>query len=121
MTSERSFNNPNQNGAGTGVVDDNGSSGSNVSVEGATQIVTIRAKGGYQPRVSVAKAGLPTILRFDTQGTFDCSAAVRVPSLGISRNLPFSGQTDIPLGTQVAGVLKGSCGMGMYPFEVRFE
>src|SRR3989338_1591814 len=66
----------------------------NVSVVGGQQIIEIRARGGYQPRTSFAQAGLPTILRFSTKGTFDCSSAVRIPSLNISKNLQQSGTTD---------------------------
>lgn len=93
----------------------------NVTVVDGKQIVEISAKGGYQPRVSVAKAGLPTILRFDTKGTFDCSSSVRIPSMDISKNLPQTGTTDIEVGIAQAGTLQGTCGMGMYPFEVTFE
>lgn len=85
------------------------------------QIVEITAKGGYNPRVSTAKAGIPTILRINTNGTFDCSSSVRIPSLGISKYLPQSGVTDIDLGTNQAGTLYGSCGMGMYPFQINFQ
>ncbi|HEY4500525.1 MAG TPA: cupredoxin domain-containing protein [Candidatus Paceibacterota bacterium] len=93
----------------------------NVSVVDGKQIIEIRAKGGYQPRVSTARAGLPTILRFNTAGTFDCSSSVRIPNLGISKILPQSGATDIDLGNPTLGTLVGSCGMGMYPFEIEFE
>ena len=93
----------------------------NVSIVEGKQIVEIHAKGGYQPRKSIAKAGVPTILRFDTDGTFDCSASVRIPSLNINKNLPASGTTDIDLGDQKQGVLQGMCGMGMYPFEIEFQ
>jgi plastocyanin domain-containing protein len=92
----------------------------NVSVVDGKQIVEIRAKGGYQPRKSSAKAGLPTLIRFDTSGTFDCSSSVRIASLGISRGLPQTGQTDIDIGISKAGTLQGTCGMGMYPFEIDF-
>lgn len=93
----------------------------NVSVVDGQQIVEIRAKGGYQPRKSTAKADIPTIIRFDTNGTFDCSAAVRIPSMNISQILPQSGKTDIDVGIVSAGILRGTCGMGMYPFEVEFQ
>lgn len=92
----------------------------NVSVVDGKQIIEIRAKGGYQPRKSVAKAGMPTILRFDTSGTFDCSSSVRIPSLDISKILPQTGTTDIEIGVAKVGTLHGTCGMGMYPFEVAF-
>jgi plastocyanin domain-containing protein len=93
----------------------------NVTIVDGTQIITISAKGGYQPRKSVAKAGIPTIIRFDTKGTFDCSSAVRIPSMDISKILPQTGSTDIDIGTGQLGTLQGSCGMGMYPFEVEFQ
>lgn len=99
--------------AGTSV------SGDNVSVIDGTQIITLSAKGGYQPKRSVAVAGLPTILRVNTNGTFDCSSALRIPSLKVSENLPMNGTTDIKLGTLSAGIIPGNCSMGMYPFEIQ--
>lgn len=93
----------------------------NVSVVDGKQIIEIRAKGGYSPRKSIAKAGMPTILRFDTNGTFDCSSSVRIPSMNISKVLPQSGVTDIDIGNQQVATLAGTCGMGMYPFEVDFQ
>ena len=93
----------------------------NVQIVDGVQIIDITAKGGYQPRQSVAKAGIPTVLKFNTKGTFDCSSAVRIPSLDISKNLPSSGVTEINLDTPSVGVLAGSCGMGMYPFEIDFR
>ena len=95
--------------------------GSNVSISGTQQVITITAKGGYQPRNSMAKSGVPTILRFNTSGTFDCSSSIRIPSLGIVKMLPPSGSTDIDLGVQPVGTLRGSCGMGMYPFSINFN
>jgi len=101
--------------------DENVASENNVTIENGFQIVEIKAKGGYIPRTSVVKAGIPTILRFNTNGTFDCSSSVRIPSLNISKSLPASGQTDIELPSSSASTLKGSCGMGMYPFEIVFQ
>ena len=92
----------------------------NVSIVDGKQIVEIRVRGGYQPRKSLAKSGLPTTIRFLTNGTFDCSAAVRIPSLKVSKLLPNSGSTEIDLGSPGATTLKGTCGMGMYNFEIVF-
>ena len=92
----------------------------NVTIVDGKQIITINAKGGYQPSRSIAKAGVPTIIRFDTNGTFDCSSSVRIPSMNISRMLPQTGSTDIDVGTQQVATLQGTCGMGMYPFEIEF-
>ncbi len=93
---------------------------SNVTMEGEKQVVTIDAKGGYLPEVSAAKAGVPTIVRFNTTGTFDCSAQVRIPSRDVSQVLPQTGTTDIDIGVNQKGPLEGSCGMGMYPFAIEF-
>lgn len=93
----------------------------NVSVVDGKQIVEITAKGGYSPRKSLAQAGIPTVVRFNTNGTFDCSSAVRIPSMGIDRILPPSGATDIELGSLAPGTLNGTCSMGMYAFEIVFE
>jgi plastocyanin domain-containing protein len=98
-----------------------GGNSSNVSIVDGKQIIEIEVKGGYRPGKSVAKAGVPTIIRFKTNGTFDCSSAIRIPSLNVSQALPQTGATDIDAGTSTAGVLQGTCGMGMYRFEVEFR
>jgi len=92
----------------------------NVTIVDGKQVIEINAKGGYQPQSSIAQAGIPTVIRFNTKGTFDCSSAVRIPSMNISKTLPQSGSTDIDIGDQKVGILQGSCGMGMYPFEIEF-
>ena len=99
----------------------NAPSADNVSIVDGQQIITIDAKGGYTPRTSVAKAGIPTIIRFRTSGTFDCSSSVRIPSMGVSKFLPSTGTTDIAIANPQAGPLVGMCGMGMYPFQVNFQ
>jgi len=93
----------------------------NVSMENGIQIINLEAKGGYAPRGSLAKAGIPTVIRFKTNNAFDCSRSVRISSLNISQLLPQTGTTDINIGIQPAGLFRGSCGMGMYPFEVDFK
>lgn len=87
-----------------------------------SQSIPIRAKGGYSPRTTTAKANLSTIIRVSTQGTFDCSSAITIPALGYRSNLPPSGVTEIPVPPQAPGTsLRGLCAMGMYHFTVDFE
>ncbi len=93
----------------------------NVSIVDGKQIIKIQARGGYQPRRSVAKAGIPTVIEFDTNGSFDCSSSVRIPSMNISKLLPQTGATNIDLGSPQASTILGSCGMGMYRFEIEFK
>ena len=93
-----------------------------VTIENGKQIVTISAKGGYLPRISEAKADMPTILRVDTNGTFDCSSSLNLPSINYQKNLPATGVTDIEIPSQKAGsTFEGLCGMGMYKFQIAFK
>ncbi len=95
---------------------------SNVSMVDGQQIITIDAKGGYSPKVTTAKAGIPTVIKMNTEGTFDCSSALTIPSLGYRSNLPPAGETLIDVPPQEAGsTLQGLCSMGMYNFTVNFD
>jgi len=86
------------------------------------QILSVTAKNGFSPSIIQAKANQSTILRVSTQNTFDCSSTISIPSLNISRVLGSNGTTDINLGTQAAGTtIHGTCGMGMYSFEIKFS
>ena len=94
----------------------------NVTVTDGKQIVEIGVKGGYSPKVTTAKADIPTTLRMKTDGTFDCSSGVTIPSLGFRQILPSTGSTDIEVPAQKAGTtLNGVCVMGMYHFAINFN
>jgi plastocyanin domain-containing protein len=94
----------------------------NVDIVDGKQIITINAKGRYSPKVTTAKADMPTILKVATNGTFDCTSALTIPSLGYRSNLPPSGETLIDVPPQKAGAtLQGLCAMGMYNFVVNFN
>lgn len=94
----------------------------NIRIADGKQIITINAKGGYYPRVTNAKANMPTIINLKTENTFDCSSSVYIPSLGYRNTLPASGQTSVDVPAQQAGTsMKGLCSMGMYNFTVNFN
>lgn len=94
----------------------------NVEIRDGIQYVTIEAKGGYSPRVSTAKAGIPTKLFIKTNGTYDCSSALVIRSLGYQKVLSQTGVETIDIGTPQSGIpLKGTCGMGMYNFVINFS
>ncbi len=94
----------------------------NIEIRDGVQYVTITAKGKYTPKLTAAKAGMPTVLRVETNGTFDCTSQLTVPSVGFRQMLPPTGKTDIELGAQTTGAtVRGICSMGMYNFEVRFN
>lgn len=94
----------------------------NVEVRDGVQYITIDAKGGYSPRSSTAKAGIPTKLIVKTNGTYDCSASLKIQAIGYQKILKNTGEEIIDIGTPKAGVpLQGLCSMGMYNFVVNFS
>lgn len=97
------------------------SNNSNIELSNGVQIINIDVKGGYWPKKTIAKAGVPTTVRFVTNNTFDCSRSLRLPSMGINKMLPQTGNTDIDISSQAQGNFFGSCGMGMYSFEIDFS
>lgn len=93
-----------------------------VAFENDTQIITVSAKGGYYPSVITAKANKKTVLRMMTKGTFDCSAAFTIPSIGYREFLPNTGTTDISIPPQEAGnTINATCTMGMYSLKINFQ
>ena len=94
----------------------------NVSILDGKQIIEIQAKGGYSPRTTLAKADMPTVIKVSTNGTFDCSSAITIPSLGYRNNLPPTGEVLIDVPPQKAGTkLQGLCAMGMDNFSIEFH
>jgi plastocyanin domain-containing protein len=110
------FGGSSRNGSGTTTGEQNSETRDGV------QYITIHANAGYSPRVSTAKAGIPTKLIVKTTGTYDCSASLVIKSLNYKKILPQTGEEIIDIGTPVVGTpLLGVCGMGMYNFLVNFN
>lgn len=94
----------------------------NVTVIEGIQYVTIQARGGYSPKTSIIKAGMPTKLVVKTSNTYDCSVALSIPSLGIRKMLQQTGEEVIDLGSVESGkTINGTCSMGMYSFKIKAE
>lgn len=92
----------------------------NVEIRDGVQYVTVIAKGGYSPRVTEIKEGLPTKLIVKTDGTYDCSASLVVRSVGFQKILQPTGEEVIDLGIPKSGEkVQGVCGMGMYSFQIK--
>ena len=92
----------------------------NVEVRDGMQYVTITAKGGYSPRLTEIKGGLPTKLVVKTNGTYDCSASLVIRSVGFQKILQPTGEEIIDLGIPQSGEkVQGTCGMGMYSFQIK--
>jgi plastocyanin domain-containing protein len=93
-----------------------------VVIENGVQIITIAAKGGFSPQSIEAQSGIPTELRVMTNGTYDCSSTLIIPALGYDEILQPTGTETITLSAdQAQGTLDGTCGMGMYNFEIAFK
>jgi len=100
----------------------NSASVGNSRIKDGIQYITINAGGGYSPKVSSAKAGIPTKLIVKTNGAYDCSSSLAIHSIGFQKILPQTGETEIDLGTPKGGEpLIGVCGMGMYSFQINFN
>jgi uncharacterized protein len=77
---------------------------------------------GYSPARSYAPAGQPIHLDLTTNNTQSCSRSFVIPSLGIQKLLPATGQTEINLPAQKAGTsLRFTCSMGMYNGVIQFQ
>ena len=86
------------------------------------QIIEILVRGGYIPNSIKAKAGVETIIKFRTENTFDCSAALVIPKLNYEKMLKSTGIEEVLITPERAtGTITGSCGMGMYGFKIAFE
>jgi plastocyanin domain-containing protein len=100
----------------------NTESAQRVEIKDGIQYITLTARGGYSPRITEAKGGIPTKLIMKTKGTYDCSAALVIHAVGYQNVLPQTGQTEIDLGVPKSGEpITGVCGMGMYSFKINFS
>lgn len=100
----------------------NTGAGQNTEIKDGIQYIRIDANGGYSPKISNAKAGIPTKLIVKTNGTYDCSSSIVINSIGYQKILPQTGVTEIDIGIKNVGeTLEGVCGMGMYSFQINFS
>jgi plastocyanin domain-containing protein len=92
-----------------------------VRIQNGVQIIDVTAKGGYSPNIIEATAGVPTELHVTTQGTFDCSASLVIPAFDYKKVLEPTGTEVITIAENKAqGTVRGTCGMGMYDFQIIF-
>jgi len=92
----------------------------NVEIKEGVQYVTVLAKGGYFPKISLIKADLPTKLIIQTENTYDCTASLIIRFLDLQKVLQPTGQEIIDLGILKSGnSIQGVCGMGMFYFKIQ--
>ncbi len=86
----------------------------NVTVANGIQTVRMsQLPSGYQPADTVVYAGMPIKWVITGTSPFDCSSALRVPTLGVSANL-IQGINTVQVPALAAGVTDFTCVMGMY-------
>jgi len=92
----------------------------NVEIKEGVQYVTIIARGGYSPRVSVIQPNIPTKLIVKTNRTYDCSAFLTIRELDFQKRLQPTGEEVIDLGVLEKGdKIQGVCRMGMNSFQIK--
>jgi len=107
---------------GSSLKNNSGELVNNVEVRDGIQYITINAKGGYTPKISYAKAGIPTKLIMKTTGTFDCSSSLVIREIGFEKVLPMEGELEIDLGIPKIGEpMTGLCSRGMDKFQIDFS
>ena len=82
--------------------------------DGVQRIVVLARDTSYSPSVVAARPGTPTELTIRTNNTRGCTRSFVLPSFGVQRLLPATGDTTIELGELDPGVYEYTCGMGMY-------
>jgi sulfite exporter TauE/SafE/copper chaperone CopZ len=86
----------------------------NVRLAGDVQIVTMtQSADGYFPSDITVWAGIPIRWTIDATAQFSCSAALRVPTVGVAANLT-EGTHVIDVPALPVGTTPFSCAMGMY-------
>jgi uncharacterized protein len=77
---------------------------------------------GYAPKVLHARANTPITLNLLTDQTYSCSRSFVIPSLGVEKLLPSSGEETISIPSQPSGtVMAFTCSMGMYTGQIVFD
>ncbi|MDP3733210.1 MAG: sulfite exporter TauE/SafE family protein, partial [Candidatus Daviesbacteria bacterium] len=69
---------------------------------------------GYSPNNVQVKPGIPVRLNLKSGGRLGCTSQFRIPSLGISKNIPLSGITQVDFTPSMKGKITFTCSMGMY-------
>ena len=87
----------------------------NVRVESGVQVADITVyPTSYTPNRIQVKSGVPVRLNLTPTGGFGCTAAFRIPQLGISKTLAQNQTTPVEFTPQNPGKLTWTCSMGMY-------
>lgn len=83
--------------------------------EGGVQVADISVlPTSYTPNYIQVQSGVPVRLNLTPMGGYGCTAAFRIPQLGISRTLAQNTTTPVEFTPTQKGKLAWTCSMGMY-------
>lgn len=87
---------------------------------GVQEVRVAVSTNGYQTSSQTLRAGVPVKLTLSSVGTQGCARAFSIPSLGITKLLPETGDDTLTFTPTEKGLLTYSCNMGMHvgSFEV---
>lgn len=86
-----------------------------VREENGEQIADISVyPNGYSPSYLQVKSGERVKLNISSVGGLGCTSVFRIPQLGISKNVPLNGKTEIAFTPTNPGKIIWTCSMGMY-------
>jgi sulfite exporter TauE/SafE len=99
---------------GSGVVPAAAASALSTAKDG-TQVVTVTVhETSYTPSAVQVRPGLRTQLVLVTAGIRGCTSTFVIPKRNLQKQLPATGRTVVDLGVLKPGVLRWTCGLGMY-------
>lgn len=91
------------------------SNDSNLRVENGVQVVDISVfPTSYSPNYIQVQSNIPVKLNLTPTGGYGCTAAFRIPQLGISKTLPQNQTTAVEFTPSKPDKLAWTCSMGMY-------
>ena len=86
-----------------------------LNIIGGIQTVNITVfPKGYSPNYFQVQSGLPVRINLSTTSNLGCTAAFRIPSLGISKQLQPSSRDSVEFTPKNPGKIAFTCSMGMY-------
>jgi len=99
---------------GSDVVPVAAASAVSTATDGA-QVVTVAVhETSYTPSALLVRSGVPTRLVLVTAGIRGCTSTFVIPKRNLQKQLPATGRTVVDLGVLKPGVLRWTCGLGMY-------
>ncbi|HVY48035.1 MAG TPA: cupredoxin domain-containing protein [Minicystis sp.] len=87
--------------------------GASAAPKDARRIDITASNDGYAPSTVDVKKGETVVLRFKRTTKSECLSQVKIPKLGIVRDLPVDQPVEIPVKAEQDGDIPFECGMSM--------